>query len=254
MPEQEIKPRIYAHRGMLRQYPENTELAFDAARRSVNATGFECDIQSTKEGIAVVVHEKLERTTDAQDVFPQLYEQNGTIVPQDLTLDEIRQLDAGEKQRVLTVFELAKYFPTTSKHPLHIAYEIKADDVTNQVLETADARGPLEHSIFIGFTTEHLDAIKRREPQAHTFALFRDGDTITPLATRSRGHGIGVRIDACPDDILKKATRYNVPVLAYSPMIEGADFAEHARRLYHHPQIHGLVLNNPDRMLPQIQQ
>ncbi|WP_044896397.1 glycerophosphodiester phosphodiesterase [Bacillus alveayuensis] len=57
--------QIFAHRGASREYPENTMLAFEAAYQQ-NADGIELDVQMTKDGILVVIHdETLDRTTNA---------------------------------------------------------------------------------------------------------------------------------------------------------------------------------------------
>ncbi|KKB42972.1 glycerophosphodiester phosphodiesterase [Bacillus thermotolerans] len=57
---------IFAHRGFSAAAPENTMSAFKAAER-VGADGIELDVQLTKDGRLVVIHdEKLERTTNGR--------------------------------------------------------------------------------------------------------------------------------------------------------------------------------------------
>ncbi|MFV8833671.1 glycerophosphodiester phosphodiesterase family protein [Aquisalimonas sp.] len=56
-------PRIIAHRGVARSYPENTLAAFEAAV-AAGADGIELDIQLTADGVPVVLHDpSLQRTT-----------------------------------------------------------------------------------------------------------------------------------------------------------------------------------------------
>ena len=72
----------FAHRGFSGQYPENTMLAFKKAWEA-GADGIELDVQMTKDGQVVVIHdEKVDRTT------------NGSGNVRDLTLAELRKLDA----------------------------------------------------------------------------------------------------------------------------------------------------------------
>jgi glycerophosphoryl diester phosphodiesterase len=72
-----------AHRGANTYAPENTMAAFRKAVE-VGATGLEFDVQLSKDGAVVVIHdEKLERTT------------NGSGLVKDYTLDELQRLDAG---------------------------------------------------------------------------------------------------------------------------------------------------------------
>ena len=56
--------KIYAHRGYSGLYPENTMTAFIRAAETP-AAGIELDIQMTKDGTVVVIHdEEVDRTTD----------------------------------------------------------------------------------------------------------------------------------------------------------------------------------------------
>ncbi|AKG33579.1 glycerophosphodiester phosphodiesterase [Paenibacillus durus] len=73
----------FAHRGASAVCPENTMAAF---RRSLTlgATGIETDVQMTRDGELVLIHdEELSRTT------------NGSGYVKDKTLEELRALDAG---------------------------------------------------------------------------------------------------------------------------------------------------------------
>ena len=57
--------KIWAHRGCSQRYPENTLFAFEQAAAIKNLTGIELDIQLTKDGKLVVIHdERVDRTTE----------------------------------------------------------------------------------------------------------------------------------------------------------------------------------------------
>ncbi|WP_088052765.1 glycerophosphodiester phosphodiesterase [Virgibacillus dakarensis] len=76
-------PVNVAHRGASGQAPENTLAAFDKAIE-FNADYFELDVQMTKDGKLILMHDTtVDRTTD------------GTGAIKDLTFEEIRRLDAG---------------------------------------------------------------------------------------------------------------------------------------------------------------
>jgi len=76
-------PIIIAHRGFSARAPENTLAAFRAAIE-VGADGIELDVQLSKDGHVVVIHdEKLDRTT------------NGSGPVGEKTLEELSKLDAG---------------------------------------------------------------------------------------------------------------------------------------------------------------
>lgn len=88
---------IFGHRGAAGSYPENTMLSFQAAKKA-GADGIELDIQMTKDGELVVIHdEKIDRTT------------NGTGYVKDVTLAEISRLDASYR---FAHFKGSSYIPT----------------------------------------------------------------------------------------------------------------------------------------------
>lgn len=83
MSPQAARPFIIAHRGASALAPENTFAAFQKAIE-IGVDGIECDVQLTKDGHVVVIHdETLGRTT------------NGRGRVRNLTLSELRKLDAG---------------------------------------------------------------------------------------------------------------------------------------------------------------
>jgi len=88
-------PAIVAHRGDSFRAPENT---LEAARLAwqVGADAWELDVQLTRDGVPVVLHdESLERTTDVARRFAgDPRGQNGFRVS-DFDFDEVKTLDAG---------------------------------------------------------------------------------------------------------------------------------------------------------------
>ena len=64
--------QIFAHRGFSGYYPENTMLAFQKVAEETVADGIELDIQLTKDGEIVIMHdEMLDRTTNGSGFFPR---------------------------------------------------------------------------------------------------------------------------------------------------------------------------------------
>jgi glycerophosphoryl diester phosphodiesterase len=77
---------VAAHRGWCEKYPENTMEAFRAAVE-LGVDQIELDVRQTKDGELVIIHDALvDRTTD------------GTGAVADMTLAEIKALDAGIKK------------------------------------------------------------------------------------------------------------------------------------------------------------
>lgn len=120
-----------AHRGASGHAPENTMAAFKRAYE-LGADGVELDVQLTKDGGLVICHDdNLKRTTNGK----------GNI--SDVTLDEIRQLDAGSwfsndfrGEKVPLLDELLEY----ARGKLLVDIEIKTTPRAKEVVErVADA-------------------------------------------------------------------------------------------------------------------
>ncbi|MBE6689442.1 MAG: hypothetical protein E7588_09280 [Ruminococcaceae bacterium] len=77
---------VAAHRGWCEKYPENTMIAFRKALE-LGVDQIEMDVHSTKDGEIIVMHDAMvDRTTD------------GTGAVKDMTLEQIKALDAGIKK------------------------------------------------------------------------------------------------------------------------------------------------------------
>lgn len=107
----------YAHRGFCGKYPENTMLAFEKAIEE-GVDGIENDVQLTKDGEMVIMHdETVDRTTDGK----------GWI--KDYTLRELKELDAGgkfdPKFAGLKVPTLREYLELVKDQPIVTNIEMK---------------------------------------------------------------------------------------------------------------------------------
>lgn len=119
----EPRPLVVAHRGLLRHAPENTLASFRACLEL--RLGFEFDVQATKDGQLVCIHDgTVDRTT------------NGTGRVADLTLAEIRRLDAGSwfdprfaGERVPTMEEVLSLVAEYRQHEILVAVDLKAGEV-----------------------------------------------------------------------------------------------------------------------------
>ncbi|MCB0037216.1 MAG: hypothetical protein KDE51_24465 [Anaerolineales bacterium] len=117
-------PLILGHRGASADAPENTLKAFKLAIAQ-GAAGFEFDVQLSADGVPVVIHDhKVNRTT------------NGSGSVHKMTLEELKKLDAGEGETILTLEEVFKTFGDQILYNI----EIKDDSWRNQGTEAAVGR------------------------------------------------------------------------------------------------------------------
>lgn len=163
-------PHVVGHRGLIRQAPENTLGAFRACLAL--RVGFELDVRRTRDGVLVCVHdESVDRTTDGQ----------GNV--QDLSLDELRSLDAGRwfsaefsGERVPTLDEVCSLLAAEPEFAATIAIDLKAEDsqVEADVVGMARRHGVLDRLTFIGRTIDTADVrkrLKQADPSARVAQL-----------------------------------------------------------------------------------
>jgi glycerophosphoryl diester phosphodiesterase len=148
-----------AHRGAPETSgaPEGTLAAFRAAIRN-GADMLEFDVRLTRDGIPVVLHdETVDRTT------------NGSGRVADLTLHEVRALDAGGGERIPTVAEV---IDLALQAGIPILPEIKEGPqypgLTAALVELLRSTGSLERSIVQAFETVTLDEVQRLAPGTRT--------------------------------------------------------------------------------------
>jgi glycerophosphoryl diester phosphodiesterase len=93
-----METKIIAHRGASAQAPENTMAAFQLALDH-QADGIELDVMLTADRQVVVIHDDtVDRTTNS----------SGRVA--DMTLAEVRHLDAGQGEKVPTLLEVLDCF------------------------------------------------------------------------------------------------------------------------------------------------
>jgi glycerophosphoryl diester phosphodiesterase len=166
--------QVVAHRGASAEAPENT---LAAVRRAVavDADHVEVDVQRTKDGALVVVHDTtLVRTTDVRRVFPR----RAPWLVGDFTADEIARLDAGSwwsphyaRERVPTLEEVVEVLrPTrtglllevkaTALHP-GLAADVAAalDGIPGYVDEAVAARRLVVQSFDHGAMQQHKQLV-----------------------------------------------------------------------------------------------
>ncbi|MER5939634.1 MULTISPECIES: glycerophosphodiester phosphodiesterase family protein [unclassified Streptomyces] len=142
------RPEIIAHRGASAYAPENTLAAVDKAAE-LGVSWVENDVQRTKDGELVVVHDdNLKRTTDAEEVFPD----RAPWKVKDFTAAEIARLDAGSwfgpayaDARVPT---LKQFIDRVELHHQKLLLEIKNPElypgIEQETLKVLDNEGWLD--------------------------------------------------------------------------------------------------------------
>jgi glycerophosphoryl diester phosphodiesterase len=197
-----------AHRGASGTFPENTLSAFRAAI-DAGADMCELDVQLTRDGAVVVIHdETVDRTTDG----------NGEVA--ELTLEELKRLDAGAKfkggaikgERIPTLDEV---FAVTGKCGLNI--ELKAGGLEHQVAQIMQARNAWGDSIVSSFDWEYLKKIQQLHFNVRIALLAEEKPVDLMMnAVAMRAHSINPRWDMVTADLCKAAHERGLQVYTWT--------------------------------------
>ena len=154
--------KIWAHRGCSQRYPENTLLAFEKAAAVHGLTGIELDIQLTRDGEMVVIHdERVDRTTE------------GMGYVRDYTLSRIKKLhiyaDDKPSQEVPTIAEVLDLLTPQMKAGLKLNIELKNSvypysGMEEKIVELIQKKGLQESVVYSSFYAASLEKLKRLDP------------------------------------------------------------------------------------------
>lgn len=163
--------KIWAHRGCSQNEPENTLTAFAKAAQIQGLTGIELDIQLTRDGEMVVIHdEKTDRTTD------------GMGYVRDFTLAQLRTLriSAGEgrTERISTIEEVLDFLAPRLREGLHLNIELKNsvfpyEGMEEKIVELVHKKGLQKSVIYSSFSALSLERLHSLDGEAELGILDR---------------------------------------------------------------------------------
>lgn len=209
-----ITTQIFAHRGSAGTHPENTMSAFQEAER-VGAEGIELDVQLSKDGEVIVIHdEELSRTT------------NGAGFVKDHTLNQLKTLDASHTfskqvgtQRIPTLMEVLEMY-THNNMLLNI--ELKNSTffypgMEEKVIALVRKYNLQNRVILSSFNHYSLVHCFQLDPAIETAPLYRDGLFMPWVYAKAIGaKGMHPNIKAAPDIIITEAMKENIAVRPYT--------------------------------------
>ena len=158
---------VIAHRGNSSEVPENTLAALESALRLKTPPLFvELDVQRTRDGKLLVIHDKtFDRTSDGK----------GPVGAMNLV--DIRKLSAGFEQKFGSDFRSLRFNTLdevlTALEPLPgaVMIELKAERSGTEVARLLRQRGELGRHLIAGFDILNVLAAKMEEPKARTLYL-----------------------------------------------------------------------------------
>jgi glycerophosphoryl diester phosphodiesterase len=228
-----------AHRGASGYAPENTFAAFRKAL-AMGAGFVETDLQLSRDARFVAIHDAtVNRTT------------NGQGAVHDLTLADLRKLDAGSwfgsefaGERIPTLEEILEF---AKKHDVVFYLELKPFGSwggEHALISALRESGEIARSVVISFDPGTLAAIRKIEPTLMTGLLF-DGRITEPLekAQEIGARQIAVRGDLVTPRLLKEARSRDLQVVCWT-----VNHPAHMRLLVE-AGVDGLISDYPDRLV-----
>ena len=176
--------KIFAHRGASGYAPENTLAAFRLAEEQ-GSDGVELDVQLTKDGEVVVIHdEKIDRTS------------TGTGFVRDYTLEELKKfsfhnhMEAYEGETIPTLEEVLNLLKPGK---MEVNIELKTGifwypEIEEKTMEIVKTTGMEDRVIYSSFNHYSIQEVRRLNPEAETAYLY--GDVILDVEKYAAGTGV----------------------------------------------------------------
>lgn len=207
--------RVIAHRGFSSEAPENTLVAIREAI-GVRADMVEVDVTVTADGQVICLHdETLDRTT------------SGTGLPSELTLAEIKQLDAGSwfapeftGERIPTLAEVLE----AVEGRILINVEIKPEAVEYGVVPMVAALiheyDMLDSVVVSSFSPDALNLMKSTDPAVITASLFNKevhtGRDPLEIIMEVGSRGFNISAKRVTPEMIERCHRHEIPVAVYT--------------------------------------
>lgn len=162
---------IWAHRGASGYAPENTLEAFEMAV-DLHADGIELDVQLSKDGEIVVIHDE---TTE------RVSGKKGWV--KDYTLKELKELNVNktmQKYKEVKIPTLREVYELIAPTNLKINVELKTgiifyDGLVEKVLKLTEEMGLQDRVWYSSFNHYTVKKIKQLDPSAKVGILYADG-------------------------------------------------------------------------------
>ena len=227
---------VIAHRGGASWAPENTLPAFQKSiDRKVEF--LEIDVRLTKDKQVVIMHDAdVDRTT------------NGKGDVEDLTLAQIKNLDAGSKfsseyknTRVPTLEEVL----SLCKDKIKVYVEIKHEDAIPQTVELIKKYNMVDKVVVMSFTSDHVIEAKRLEPGLVTAKLFAI-PPVTSFEKIKSAYKVSQVIFLSKllfNSMVESAHKASLGIMSYT-----VDEADTAQKLISW-KLDGIITNKPDMVM-----
>jgi len=221
------------HRGACGYAPENTLASFKKALE-LSVDYIELDVLLSRDGFLVVIHDdKVDRTT------------NGTGLVIKKALEELKQLDAGNGEKIPTLQEVLDLIDKKAKVNIELKGKETAEPVA-QLIETYVRTKGWTYDDFIisSFDNQGLHVFKALKPQVKIGALIAD----TPLdyvkfKKDLKAYSINISMEFINKRFVDNAHIHGLKVLVFT--VNDINDIERIKKL----NVDGIFSDFPDRIV-----
>ncbi|MBO3753602.1 MAG: glycerophosphodiester phosphodiesterase [Candidatus Brockarchaeota archaeon] len=212
------------HRGAKFYEPENTLRSFRKALE-LGVDAVELDVRRTRDGELVVIHDAgVERTT------------NGKGLVRELTLKEIRRLDAGKGEKIPTLEEALDFLDGKVK----ILIELKEEGFEEEVLKLVRGKRLEKNVILISFLEDALRRIRRLDKDVETGLIYVKHENPVEAALELKANYLLPQYRFTHSALIKRARENGLKVIVWTinDEKEASEYAEKG--------VDGITSDKPD--------
>lgn len=228
----------YAHRGASAYYPENTMLSFEKALE-MGCTGIETDVQLTKDGVLVLIHDEMvNRTT------------NGEGFVKDYTYIELNKLDAGawmgEEFAGLKIPTVEELIYLVKDKNIIINFEIKNgivmyEDIEQKLIDLIN-KHKIKHKVILSsFNHYSVAKCNKISKDINTGVLYMEGIYKPYNYAKTVGaNAIHPYFYAINEEVIKESKKHKTQINVFT-----VDDEEHMK-YFLDMKVDGIITNYPD--------
>ncbi|NWG09840.1 MAG: glycerophosphodiester phosphodiesterase [Nitrososphaerales archaeon] len=216
---------IVAHRGASAYEPENTLRAIEKAIE-LGANMVEVDVRPSKDGHIVVIHDdSVDRTT------------NGEGYVKNMTLKELKKLDAGIGERVPTLQEVIG----AVRRRVVLVIEIKVLNFEEAVVRTVEKEGMEKEVMITSFYHPVLERVKKIDSIIKTGVIFKCHPIRSAeLALNARADVLFPEYKYTSKEMVEEARKSNLEIYPWT--VDDQALADRFIKM----GVNGIVTNKPD--------
>ena len=230
----------YAHRGASAYFPENTILSFEKALE-MGCTGIETDVQMTRDGVLVLIHDEMvNRTT------------NGEGLVADYTYSELNKLDAGswmgEEFKGIKIPTVEELIYLVQDKNIIIDFEIKSgvviyEDIEQKLIELIYKHRMVNKVILSSFNHYSIAKCNKISKEISTGVLYMAGIYKPYDYAKTVGaNAIHPYFLAINEEVIKQTKKHRIKVNVFT--VEDEKYMKSFLEM----NVDGIITDYPDKL------